>query len=145
MEPESTRKSPPAILLVENEKTTLDILCAVLTRTYPRVSIHCASDGKAGLAAALAHKPDIVVTDIKMPEMGGVQMAALIRAMMPETKLIVITGDSGRIECQESLGKGFEFDHYLVKPVAFQELFAAIDRCFEAIAEQIYPPRLPHL
>lgn len=136
MEPESDRKRRAAILLVENDKTALDILCAVLARKYPRASIHCAGDGKAGLAAALAHRPDIVITDINMPEMGGVQMVARIRAAQPGTKLIVITGESGRVECQEWVGQGFEFDHYIVKPVGFQELFAAIDRCFEALSGQ---------
>jgi len=135
MEPEDNLNSPTSILVVESEKISLDILSAVLKRKYPEVTIHSARDGRAGLECFRAHLPDIVITEIRMPKMGGVQMVAEMRAILPGTKFMVVTGDSERIECQESVGKGFEFDCYIVKPVAFEALFAAIERCCGEIAK----------
>jgi two-component system response regulator YesN len=122
--------------VVESEKISLDILSTVLKRKYPEFTIYSAMDGRAGLESFRVHKPDIVVTEIRIPELGGVQMVDEMRTILPGTKFIVITGDSERIECQESVGKGFQFDAYIVKPVAFQELFAAIERCFGELAKR---------
>ena len=61
------------------------------------------------------------------------QMIQKIRAIKPDTKFIVITGDTGKLVLQDSIGKGFEIDHYILKPVSFPELFAAIEQCLGAI------------
>jgi YesN/AraC family two-component response regulator len=63
--------------------------------------------------------PDNVITDISMPEMEGAQMVDYIRAIKPATKCIVLTGDTGKITLEASVGKGFEIDHYIVKPAMF--------------------------
>jgi DNA-binding response OmpR family regulator len=59
--------------------------------------------------------------------MCGVQMATNIRALKQDTQFIAITGkDSSEIR--------FEFDHYIVKPVGFEDLFAAIEKCIGRMA-----------
>jgi CheY-like chemotaxis protein len=62
-------------------------------------------------------------------------MADKIRAIKPATKFIALTGTGGNPLLQESTEKDFEFDHYIVKPVLFQELFAAIEQCMGEIAQ----------
>jgi YesN/AraC family two-component response regulator len=64
-----------------------------------------------------------------MPEVNGVLMADNIRAIKPGTKFIVLTGDTGKLTLEASVGNGFEINHYIAKPVDFQELFAAIEQC----------------
>jgi CheY-like chemotaxis protein len=64
-----------------------------------------------------------------MPEMGGAHMVDEIRAIKPETKFIVITGDTGQLALEDSAKNGFKFDHFIAKPVVFQALFTAIDQC----------------
>ena len=129
MESITKPKHSVSMLLVEDEKATLDVLTIVFAKKYSNVSLHTASNGRAGLELFKVHLPDIVITDVNMPEMCGVQMAAEIRTIKPDTKLILITGDTGKLVLQDSIGKGFEIDHYILKPVSFQQLFAAIEHC----------------
>lgn len=76
------------------------------------------------------HLPDVVITDMNMPDMSGVQMARTIRAINPTTKLIVLTGDSGPISPgAPSAGERFATGHYLTKPVSFGLFFTAIEQC----------------
>ena len=126
-----------SILLVEDEKDTLKVLATIFTMKFPDVAIHTASNGRTGLELFKTHTPDIVITDVNMPEMGGVQMAERILAIKPDTKFIVLTGDFARLVLQDSAGNGHEIDHYIAKPVSFTELFSAIEQCFGEIAQQI--------
>jgi YesN/AraC family two-component response regulator len=135
MESKSIPMPAISLLLVEDEEFTLELLVNIITKKYPDVALHTAINGSTGLELFEKHTSDIVITDINMPEMGGVQMADKIRAIKPDTKFIIITGKSGEIFRQDSNQKGFEFDHFIVKPVVFQELFAAIDRCIGEIAQ----------
>jgi YesN/AraC family two-component response regulator len=136
MEFTSNPRQTISILLVEDVKVTLELLAIILAKKFPDVALHTAINGRTGLELFKTYTPDIVITDINMPEMGGVQMADKIRAIKPDTKFIVITGDSGKLVLQDSVDKRFEFDHFIVKPVVFQELFAAIEQCFDEIAQQ---------
>jgi len=125
-----------SILLVEDEDAILKLLATILARKFPGVALYTASNGRTGLELFKSHIPDIVVTDIKMPEMGGVQMAYKIRAIKPDTKFIILTGDPGKSVSQDSGEKGFGFDHYIMKPVVSGVLFAAIEQCLAGIAQQ---------
>jgi YesN/AraC family two-component response regulator len=123
-----------SIMLVEDEKDTLELLTNVVTLRFPDVAFHAASNGRAALELFKIHTPDIVITDINMPEMGGVQMVDKIRAVKPDAKFIVLTADSGKATLENAVGKGFEIDHYILKPVHFGLLFAAIEQCISEIA-----------
>ena len=135
---ESMSNPMPAIsiLLVEDEKITLDLLTNILARKFPNIPLLPASNGRTGVELFKAHTPDIVITDVNMPEMGGMQMADKIRAIKPGTKFIVLTGDTGRLSLEASVGKGFEIDHYILKPVSFGALFAALEQCIGEIGRQ---------
>jgi len=128
-----------SILLVEDEESVLQLLATILTRKFPGATLYTAINGRTGLELFKSHIPDIVITDIKMPEMGGVQMADKIRAIKPDTKFIILTGDPGKSVHQDSIEKEFEFDHYIMKPVVFGVLFAAIEQCLAEIGRQ--PPK----
>lgn len=115
-----------SMLLAEDEEDILKLLASILARKFPGVVLYTASNGRTGLELFKAHLPDIVITDIKMPEMGGTQMACEIRAIKPDTKFIILTGDPGN---QNSDEKEFGYDHYIMKPVVFGVLFEAIEQC----------------
>jgi YesN/AraC family two-component response regulator len=88
------------------------------------------------------HTPDIVITDINMSEMCGVQMADNIRAIKPETKIIATTGKSGETSANKSImcspdGKAIEFDHVIIKPVDISELCGVIDQCIGEIKREM--------
>jgi YesN/AraC family two-component response regulator len=123
-----------SILFVEDDKATLDIFASIIPVKYPDVTLHTANNGKTGLELFKTHMSDIVVTDINMPEMGGMQMAGKIRAIKPGVKIIVLTADTGKAALENAVGEGFEIDHYILKPVNFGQLFAAIEQCLGEIA-----------
>lgn len=118
-----------SILLVEDEAVTLELLAIILPKKYSGVLLHTASNGRTGLDVFKTHTPDIVITDFNMPEMCGAQMVDKIRAIKPDTKIIVITGKSEKPLQQNFTQEGVVFDHFIAKPVVFQELFTAIDQC----------------
>jgi YesN/AraC family two-component response regulator len=129
MESMAAPRLPISIMVVEDEVITLEFLVTTLARKYPTVTLHRATNGRMGLDLFKTHMPDIVITDINMPDMGGAQMAEQIHAIRPDTKFIVLTGDSEKLTLEDSAGNAFEIDHYIVKPVFFQELFAAVEKC----------------
>jgi DNA-binding NarL/FixJ family response regulator len=114
-----------SMLLVEDEEAILKLLTTIIARKYTDAVIFSAINGKAGLELFERHTPDIVITDINMPEMNGLEMGDKIRAIKPDTKFIILTGDSRK---RDSVEKSFAFDHYIEKPVIFGVLFAAIDQ-----------------
>ncbi len=73
----------------------------------------------------------IVITDINMPELDGVQMVSTIFDSNPETRVVMITAHSDRQNIKKitSLGMNVEL---VFKPVDFENLFASIDRCIAA-------------
>lgn len=127
--------SPPplSLLLVEDEAVAREFMAVILARKYPRITLHTADSGLSGLEIFTTLRPDILITDINMPDMGGMQLIGEVSALKPDTRIIVLTGDSGRAALQDAIGKGCTIDHYLVKPVDFDELFAALETCFGMI------------
>ena len=125
-----------SILLVEDEEATLELLTIILPKKYPGALLHSAYNGRTGLDVFKRHTPDIVITDFNMPEMSGAHMVDEIRAIKPDTKFIVITGDTGQLALEDSAKKGIKFDHFIAKPVVFEALFGAIDQCLAKIVQQ---------
>jgi YesN/AraC family two-component response regulator len=68
-----------ALLLVEDEPNARDMLKAMLARNYPGLRVYAAENGADGLDLFREHHPEIVVTDISMPVMNGIQMTREIR------------------------------------------------------------------
>ncbi|HEV7861012.1 MAG TPA: response regulator [Pyrinomonadaceae bacterium] len=112
----------PKILVVEDTADTREILHLYLTREGFDVSI--AADGGEGLYMALANHPDLIVTDITMPKMDGVQMIKQIRNE-PElalTPIIAMTA-YGKGFCEDAIEAGatdtiqkpFEFGPFIAQ------------------------------
>jgi len=121
-----------SLLIVEDCSITLKCYANILSMQCPEVTVYTASDGITGLELFKAHMPDIVLTDLHMPEMDGRQMAENIRAIRPETKVIILTGDKDRLG--NFAWNEVVFDHVLEKPINFQKLFAALNQCMDEIA-----------
>lgn len=117
-----------SLLIVEDDQPTRELLANTLARKFLDVAICSAGNGRTGLELFKKLKPDIVITDVNMPEMGGFQLVARIRSLKPDTKLIVLTGCAGEETMKDSVAKEFEIDYFILKPVVLNELFAAIER-----------------
>jgi CheY-like chemotaxis protein len=89
------------VLLVEDEAVTAAVLSAYLSRHGIRVTT--APNGARGLEAHTADPADVVVTDMRMPVMGGSEMATRLRTLYPTLPVIVCTGWSATTHEVEAL------------------------------------------
>lgn len=101
------------VLYVEDEGTIRESLAKLLRRYLPHLML--ASNGQEGLTCFKKELPDIVLTDIRMPKLDGLEMSKEIKQIAPNTQIIVMTafGDS------EYLLKAIEIglNGYLIKPI----------------------------
>jgi len=126
---ESYQKMDLALLYVEDEPVTRSTIAAMLERQIQ--TVYQAGDGKAGLEAFKAHRPEVVITDIRMPVMGGLDMAREIRALAPRTHIIVTTAHNDTDFFLDAIDIGI--DQYVLKPVSLDLLFAAIRKSQEIL------------
>jgi two-component system, cell cycle sensor histidine kinase and response regulator CckA len=131
---EQFNSSLPAIslLYVEDDPVTRETICTVLAKKFPAMSIHTAENGEAGLALFREHRPDIVLTDISMPVMDGIQMARSIRCLNPASNIIVATAISDTHHLLEAIQIGIS--RYVLKPIDFSMLFEALYDCIFRIS-----------
>lgn len=110
------------ILLIEDEPKTLAFIRKGLEENG--YVVDTAADGLEGLRLAMAGAYQIIISDIVLPGMSGIQLCRQIREMHNETPLLMLTALGGVGHVVEGLDSGA--DDYLVKPFEFQELLARI-------------------
>jgi two-component system response regulator YesN len=85
-----------------------------------------ADDGDAGLDVIERVKPDLVLTDVRMPTMDGIEMANIVRTRMPHVKIVFVSGHDDADYLKSALQ--VKAVDYIFKPVNMQELAAVIER-----------------
>ncbi len=121
-----------SILFVEDDAVVCLAIGRILARQFPGSTVYTAENGLVGLELFKEHSPGIVITDINMPVMDGIEMAGTIKLIKADTKFIVITGYGDRNYLEKFSEIGFE--DYIVKPVDIEKLFAVIEKCRAGIA-----------
>lgn len=92
-----------------------------------------ASDGELAYPLIMDKKPDIVLTDIKMPFMDGLQLSALVREKLPDTKIIILSGYDEFSYAREAIRLGVT--EYLLKPVSPVSLLDSIRKVRDSVIE----------
>ncbi|MGB4660102.1 MAG: response regulator [Mobilitalea sp.] len=82
------------------------------------------SDGELAYPMIIKEQPDILITDIKMPFMDGLELSKLLKKDMPQLKIIIISGYSDFGYAQRAIDIGVS--EYLLKPITSQKLVAAV-------------------
>ncbi|NTU60021.1 MAG: response regulator [Deltaproteobacteria bacterium] len=125
--------NPPdatSVLLVDDEPIILATVEAALSRAgYQVTALGNGADASAHLAE---HRPDVVVTDVAMEGMSGIDLLRRAKALDPDVAVIVVTGYCDAGTAIESLRLGAE--DYLAKPFDFDELLLRVARCAETRA-----------
>jgi two-component system, response regulator YesN len=85
-----------------------------------------ASDGEMALPLLRAAQPDVLITDIKMPFMDGLQLSKIVRERMPRVKIIILSGHDEFEYAQKAISIGVT--DYLLKPVTVQKLQTALQK-----------------
>jgi YesN/AraC family two-component response regulator len=133
MESLSLPESTPSLLIVEDDKIICEMLVKVIQRKYREATIYCAGNGQIGVELFKEHRPDIVITDINMPVMDGIEMVAAIKALQADAHFIVMTAYSDKAYFDKFSAIGF--CAYLLKPIILPTLFAALEKCWEEIRD----------
>ena len=104
------------ILVVDDEQLTLDYLRITIPEQDPIWEVaHTCLDGISALAWLETHSVDLVITDIKMPEMSGLQLCQEIKKRRPGQKIVILSGYDDFKFAQEAIR--YDVRDYLLKPI----------------------------
>lgn len=121
----SAGQTKPTLLLVDDDQELVAYVTSQLEKDY---NITCAFSGNSGWKKALTLRPDVVVTDYRMPDGNGMELCQRIKSN-PETDntaVIMLTGEGDETLQLHSLN--IQVDHYLEKPVNIMLLRSAISQ-----------------
>ncbi|ECC0596351.1 response regulator transcription factor [Campylobacter jejuni] len=111
------------ILVVEDEVKARESMINILSERFSKVI--GAQNGDEGLKKFKKFKPDLVITDIVMPIMDGLDMAREIKEISDDVPIVVLSAYSEKERLLHSIDIGI--DKYLIKPVDIEELFKVLD------------------
>lgn len=110
------------ILIVEDERKIARFV--ELELKHEGYQVFLADDGKAGLDFILNQKPDLVVLDVMLPSMNGIEICKTVREQGITVPIIMLTAKDDVMDKVEGLDNGA--DDYMTKPFAIEELLARI-------------------
>jgi DNA-binding NtrC family response regulator len=117
----------PSILVVDDEQGILESLGILLRNAG--FNTHTARGGRAGLEQLAHLQPDIVLTDVRMPDVGGVEILAAARQQNPDTPVILMTAQATLQSAMQAVNEGAFY--YIQKPFRNDELIAILTRAAE--------------
>lgn len=115
------------ILVIDDEELMREYVVELLERERYRVD--SASNGADGVALLHKHSYDMVVTDLKMTPMDGLEVVHEVRAISPDTRVIVMTAYGTVDTAVEAMRAGA--DDYILKPFSPEELELSVGRCLQ--------------
>ncbi len=117
------------VLLVDDEEDFISTLAERLE--LRNMSVLVAIDGAVAIRLIETQKPPVVVLDVMMPGIGGLDILKYIKKNCPNTQVIILTGRGTTKDGIESMRLG-AFD-YMMKPVQIEELIKKLNEAFEVV------------
>ena len=115
---------PKTILIAEDESVLRESLAELLEDEG--YNVLQAADGKAAYTMVLSRPVDLVLSDVRMPELDGIALLGQLRQLAPETPVIMLTA-YGTVQSAVSAMREGAYD-YLLKPVAFEDMLLKMER-----------------
>jgi DNA-binding response OmpR family regulator len=134
-----------SVLVVDDEPTIGEVVSAYLRRAGYETRVAC--DGHAALAAVAARSPDLIVLDLMLPGVDGLEVMRRVRERPDRTSAIILLTAKGE-EADRVTGLRLGADDYVVKPFSPAELVARVDavlRRVDTVSEQEPPLRFGEL
>ena len=120
-------ESKPSVLIIDDESSILESLMILLrSEGFTPISAH---GGKRGLELMEQSSPDVILTDIRMPAVTGVEILAAARASMPDVPVILMTAQATLQSAMQAVNEGAYY--YIQKPFRNDELLAILRRASE--------------
>jgi DNA-binding response OmpR family regulator len=121
------------VLIIEDEPNM--VLGLKDSCEYEGYEVSVARDGREGLEKAATEKPDIILLDVMLPLLGGIDVCRTLRARGIETPILMLTARSQEIDKVVGLEVGA--DDYVTKPFSIKELLARIRAHLRRAAKQV--------
>ncbi len=122
------------LLIVDDEQVGREGLQAILHRGFPDLTIEQAKNGKIAVELAEQFQPDLILMDIKMPGMDGLEATEIIGSRFPDMKFIMITAYDTFDYARRALKLGVK--DYLLKPSKAGEIISTVKRVLNQIGEE---------
>lgn len=123
------------VLILDDEEIILEGLCSFPWERYGCKVSGKATNGLAGLEEIKKQEPDLIVSDIKMPEMDGLAFAKEARALLPDVEIVFLTGYDNFEFARKAIK--ISAAEYLLKPVDMKEMHHVVEK----ITTKIYGTR----
>jgi len=122
--PANGRPSKPRVLVVDDERVIADTLATILNQNgFDASAVYT---GTAAVDSARSSHPDLVISDVIMQDMNGIEAAIRIRQMLPTCKILLFSGQAATADLLEKArAQGHQFE-ILAKPVHPQDLLAKL-------------------
>jgi DNA-binding response OmpR family regulator len=121
---ESSNPYRPLILVVDDECAIADSLAEILRRSGYRTK--AAYDGNAALDMALLSPPDMMITDVMLPGMNGIELGITMRRIYPDCKVLLFSGSASTTSMMEAATRTGHNFVLLTKPVHPTEMLACV-------------------
>jgi CheY-like chemotaxis protein len=114
----------PKVLVVDDERVIADTLAMILNQSG--FDARAVYSGEKAVEMASTFAPDMLITDVIMADLNGIDAAIMIRAILPKIKILLFSGQAATADLLEKArAKGYEFE-ILAKPVHPQDLLSRL-------------------
>jgi CheY-like chemotaxis protein len=121
----------PLIMVVDDESVIADTLAAILSRSgYATVAAY---DGEEALETALISPPEMLITDVILPGMNGIELATTIRRIFPDCKILLFSGQAASADLLAPARSAGHHFTMLGKPIHPSELLARVSESLRPV------------
>lgn len=118
----------PIVMVVDDEPLVADTLAMILTHAgYHAVRAY---DAKTALEMASVRAPHLLISDVAMPEMNGVELALGMVTMAPECRVVLFSGHARSVDLMRAYDAGYEFP-LMAKPMHPTEMLGQVAKSLE--------------
>ncbi len=121
-----------SILYIEDDRLTQKIIVNVLGQHFSEIFV--ANDGVEGIKLYHEKQPDIILSDISMPNLNGIEMTQEIKRHNPKQKVALFTGYNDLTYLSKAINIGV--DKYILKPLDTKQMFRALDEIVESLKKE---------
>ncbi len=115
---------PVRVMVVDDQALVREGLMTLLEAALDITPVVAAADGEEAVALCARHRPDVVLMDLRMPKLDGVEATRQIRAAQPETEVVVLTTHADEASILDALNAGAR--GYLTKDAGIAEISRAV-------------------
>lgn len=126
---------PKKVLIIEDRRENIIFIANNILRPKG-YEVITARDGQTGLEKAQTDAPDLIITDLKLPKLGGLEVLEKLKEKGYDIPAIVMTFHGTEETAKQALRLGAK--DYLIKPFTIEEMYEALERAFKSV-----PPRQP--